>query len=452
MHYLIIVVLAFGLSLMGCEGKTGPAGPAGSTGAAGPQGLAGLDGSQGPVGPQGEKGDTGEQGPQGEKGDTGEQGPVGPQGPAGVPDTGGIDPIQLAQAHHIAIAIGDADKKDATAGLSATMRVGEELMIAAVAGAQSGKALDGIPVTLAITKNDDEAITLEDGVITAAGAGSAEITAASELAGIAGKLSVTVTKPIDKIVFMMGEDDDATEVKGPVILAAGQSHAEITAMAKDADGVVIDPRSDWSWESTDTGVATVKQKTEKNMAGKDVLVMKGAIGTITGAGSGDADIMATAEGVSGSIAVSVTGQTKTAFIRASTSNNGNIFVWDRGKDTDADTDGIQPGWNNANTMFQVFLYDIVSNERIGGPVTLTTSDATVVDIQGSTAGVLEVTATSGGTAAPTVQINPMPADPESGPSAADATPRTAVVSLTATGADPVRIFFSVQIKAAPMAN
>ena len=36
MHYLIIAVLAFGLSLMGCEGKTGPAGPTGPAGSAGP--------------------------------------------------------------------------------------------------------------------------------------------------------------------------------------------------------------------------------------------------------------------------------------------------------------------------------------------------------------------------------------------------------------------------------
>ena len=71
----------------------------------------------------------------------------GPQGPAGIPDTGGIDPIQLAQAHHIAIAIGDADKKDAMrrVAFTTTMRVGEELMISAVAGAQSGKALAGYP-------------------------------------------------------------------------------------------------------------------------------------------------------------------------------------------------------------------------------------------------------------------------------------------------------------------
>ena len=120
MHYLIIAVLAFGLSLMGCEGKTGPAGPSGSTGQAGPQGVAGPQGSTGPQGPAGadgaqgpqgetgpvgptgpagadgapgEKGDQGEQGP---KGDTGETGPAGPPGADGTPgekgDTGETGP------------------------------------------------------------------------------------------------------------------------------------------------------------------------------------------------------------------------------------------------------------------------------------------------------------------------------------------------------------------------
>ncbi len=99
MHYLIIAMLAFAVSMMGCEGKTGPAGPTGQTGAAGQTGAQGPHGAQGPQGetgpqgvqgPQGEKGDTGAQGPQGvqgpqgEKGDTGPQGPIGPTGPAGA--------------------------------------------------------------------------------------------------------------------------------------------------------------------------------------------------------------------------------------------------------------------------------------------------------------------------------------------------------------------------------
>ena len=474
MHYLIIAVLAFGLSLMGCEGKTGPAGPTGAAGVAGPagpagpqgstgpQGTAGADGAQGPqgepgpAGPQGEKGDTGETGPagpQGEKGDTGETGPAGPQGekgdtgetgpagpagpqgPAGIPDTGGIDPIELAQAHHIAIKIGDGDKENATGGVSTTMRVDEELMIVAAARAQSERVLEGIPVTMAITKNDDEAITLEDGVITAVGPGSAVITASSELAGIAGKLSVTVTKPISKVVFMVGDGDGPSDI----VLAAGQTYMdEITAVAKDADGKVILPRSNWAWSSSDNGVATVAARKDA----EDKLVDMGAHGTITGKGAGSADIMATVEGVSGSIGISVSGQVKTAMIVASTSSMGNTFTWDRGAAT--------PAWSPASTAFQVNLYDLISNDRIAGTdnVSVVSSDTNVATVSPATLS------TTAGTNAPvSVTVSPAPTSPGDGTADGDqaAGTRTAVISLTATGADPVRIFFTVVVKAAPAA-
>ena len=177
MHYLIIAVLAFALSTLGCEGKTGPAGPTGSggaagpagstgpagpqgsTGPAGPQGSAGADGADGatgPAGPQGEKGETGAPGAdgkdgapgadgkdgapgapgeQGPKGDTGETGPQGPQGIAGTPgekgdkgDPGedgapgkdGADAVAGSTVHHIAVVFDKEDPKDedyTTAGI-----------------------------------------------------------------------------------------------------------------------------------------------------------------------------------------------------------------------------------------------------------------------------------------------------------------------------------------------
>ncbi|MXZ75797.1 MAG: collagen-like protein [Gemmatimonadetes bacterium] len=441
MHYLIIAVLAFGLSLMGCEGKTGPAGPTGPAGSAGPAGPAGPQGSTGPSGPagpagaDGAQGPQGEPGPQGEKGEPGPAGPEGPMGPAGIPDTGGIDPIQLAQAHHIAISIDGGDKADASGGIPHTMRVGEESMIVAVAGAQSGRALDAIPVTIAITKNADDAITLEDGVITAAGVGSAEITAASELAGIAGKLKVTVTKPIDTIVFMIGEDDDATEAPSSLNLAAGETYAnEITAVAHDEDGEVIEPRSDWSWSSSDKSVATVEQKKDADKK----LVMMGAIGTITGKGSGSADIMATVEDVSGSIAVSVTGQSITRVIDPSASNNGNEFVWDQGLETPGYTDAGAPV---AGTLFDVNLRDIVSNDLIT-TWTLTVTPAAPED--GTTAANMGVGA-SGATANADGTITVTVVPPSSvGTGVAVGTYQT-FVSLKATGAREARLRFTVKV-------
>ena len=319
------------------------------------------------------------------------------------------------------------------------MRVDEELMIAAVAGAQSGKALPGIPVALSITKNDDEAITLEDGVITAVGAGSAEVTAESELAGIAGKLTVTVTKPIDKIVFVvLVEDDDPKDGPSAIVLAAGQMYMdEITAVAHDEDGNVIDLRSNWSWSSTDDGVATVSARKDDD----DKLVDMGAHGTITGKGAGDAEIMATAEDVSGSIAVSVTGQTRTRIIRASTSNSpDNTFTWDRNDAT--------PAWDPATISFDVGLYDAFSNDRIAGNVSVVSSVTTVAAVGNATAS---PTATTDAT----VEVTPAPTDPDAdqdtdteGVQQVAAGNRTTVVTLTAVGADPVRILFTTTIVAA----
>ncbi|MYB62306.1 MAG: collagen-like protein [Gemmatimonadetes bacterium] len=459
MHYLIIAVLAFGLSLMGCEGKTGPAGPTGpagsagpagpagpqgSTGPAGPAGADGADGAQGPAGPAGPMGPAGAdgadgadgaQGPAGPAGADGAQGPAGPagpQGPAGIPDTGGIDPIQLAQAHHIAIKVGDGDKENATDGVSTTMRVGEDVMIVAAARAQSEKVLEGIPVAIAITKNDDEAITLEDGMITAVGAGSAEITAMSDLAGIAGKLTVMVTKPIDEIVFMVGTGDDAADGPSSIVLAAGQVYKdEITAVAHDEDGKEIMPRSNWSWTSTDKAVATVAARKDDD----DALVDKGAHGTITGKGPGDAEIMATAEGVSGSISVSVSGQVQTRILRASTSDTpNNTFVYDRDSDT--------PAWDPATIAFQVNLYDIFSGDRIAGTVTAVSADTDLATVAVTT----QPAAATPGLITVTPVLNPGDGTNDTD---TDAGSQSVVITVSTVAADPVRVNFTLTVKDAP---
>ena len=457
MHYLIIAVLAFGLSLMGCEGKTGPAGPTGPAGSAGPAGPQGSTGPAGPTGPagadgaQGPQGEPGPAGPQGEKGDTGETGPAGPegpQGPAGIPDTGGIDPIELAQAHHIAIKVGDGDKENATGGVSTTMRVGEDVMIVAAARAQSEKVLEGIPVAIAITKNDDEAITLEDGMITAVGAGSAEITAMSELAGISGKLKVMVTKPIDSIVFMVGEDAGPSNLN----LAAGETYMnELIAVAHDEDDEVVEPRSNWSWSSTDGSVASVAV-TKDPMDIKKVKGM-GQYAMITGKGSGSAEITATAEGVSGSISVVVTGQRITRVIDPGSSNNGNAFVWDRGLATPGFTDATDPDGNGTHdTVFNVNLRDVVSNDLIttwaltvspGTAVAGTPATTDPVAAQVNPAvGAAAAAANADGTVAVTVTVADVPAGIKAGR-------YNTFVSLRAIGAREARLLFTITVKDAP---
>ena len=329
----------------------------------------------------------------------------------------------------------DPPKEKTAAPIDIILRVDEERMVKAAARSQSGRVLDGIPVTMAIKKNEDEAITLEDGVLTAVGAGSAVVTAGSELAGIAGVINVTVTKPIDTIVFMIGEGDDATEAPSSLNLAAGETYAnEITAVAHDEDGEVVEPRSDWSWSSSDKSVATFEQKKDADKK----LVMMGAIGTITGKGSGSADIMATVEDVSGSIAVSVTGQSITRVIDPSASNNGNEFVWDQGLDTPGYTDAGAPV---AGTLFDVNLRDIVSNDLIT-TWTLTVTPAAPED--GTTAANMGVGASGAAANADgTITVTVVP--PSSvGTGVAVGTYQT-FVSLKATGAREARLRFTVKV-------
>ncbi len=84
-HIIPITLLAslFALSLGGCKGDKGAAGPQGPQGIQGEVGPQGAPGSQGLPGEQGPKGDTGATGPQGPKGETGATGPQGPQGDTG---------------------------------------------------------------------------------------------------------------------------------------------------------------------------------------------------------------------------------------------------------------------------------------------------------------------------------------------------------------------------------
>ena len=497
MHYLIIAVLAFGLSLMGCEGKTGPAGPAGVAGQQGQQGPPGADGDRGPQGDKGDKGDPGEpgadgapgdkgdkgdpgepgadgapgdKGDKGDKGDPGEPGAdgapgepgppgeQGPPGPAGIPDTGGIDPIELAQAHHIAFVIsGEDDPAPAIAeDVARTLRIGEEHMISAVVGAQSGKKLPSVSATVMIkvTKNEDEAITFEDGMLAAVATGKAEITASSELAGISGKLVVTVTNPVDAIMFVVGEDAD--EHSGEEHLAAGQSSGVITAVAVDEDGDAVPmPRGSFEWASADKSVATVatpNKDDDDNTIDEE--------GVITGAGAGETTITATREGVTGSISVTVTGQATTRRIVATTSSNGNTLT--AGRNTDGTVD-----WTAAdgNTTFNVNVYDTISNERTqnftlgiklskAGVFALTAPTTTPAIDQGATPPVLAGSVTLSGDAdevAVTLTGSLVALTDDTDTANVDesenARSDSIIVTLTATGADPVNLRFTAKVPA-----
>ena len=366
-----------------------------------------------------------------------------------MPDTGGIDPIQLAQAHHIAFLIHapDADppkEKTAASDLKTEiLRVDEERIVKAAARSQSGKVLDGIPVTVTITKNDADAITLEDGLLTAVEDGSAEITAASELAGISGKLKVMVTLPIVRVVF---SPDDSE-----YFLAAGEATGEITAMALNKENEPVTPRSNWSWSSDDKGVATVVQSKmqDPNDSKKMVVRGLGQYAKITGAGSGDTEIMATAEGVTGSIDVSVTGQSITRTLRASSSSNGNTFTWNRGNKTNPDDENFTPAFtgraSSGSTMFTVDLYDAISDDRL---VLDAITDISIVNSRASDAdGYLTVTPTvNSGSIVVTVEA---PSGLGGNDGDVDKGTYSTILTISATGANPLKLRFVLVVKDAP---
>lgn len=288
MHYFIVVLIAFALSIYGCEGKTGPAGPSGAAGAPGPAGPAGADGAPGPAGatgPQGPpgadgadgadgaQGPAGPQGPKGDKGDTGEQGPAGAgSDPGAIQDIvdGVIGTGVLADVHHIAlIQDGDGDAKDRTVTYMAhnnfmmsaapknwdtTLDVGETTTITAKAATQAATPIPGVEFGWA-SKNED-AVTVDGGMIEAVGTGSSEITVTAMGRGIAVKFTVTVLSEVKSIVidspadgfflsngesvglmataYDKAQDDDTPDVDGDAV------PVDITYMSSDDSVVEID--------------------------------------------------------------------------------------------------------------------------------------------------------------------------------------------------------------------
>ena len=204
MHYRIVMMIAFALSVMGCEGKTGPAGPPGPqgapgppgppgvTGPPGPQGAPGPPGPQGPRGPKGDRGDPGSPGPQGPSGPPGPQGPSGPPGPQGPkgpqgPLGQGVDRDQLIDSgaliaiHHIKLiqdgdegmaAVFDAPDYDLRVdengnevnSLDLTMAVGGMTTIVAKAVAQNGTVLRTVGFDW---ESDSDAVMVDEGLIEA---------------------------------------------------------------------------------------------------------------------------------------------------------------------------------------------------------------------------------------------------------------------------------------------
>ena len=266
----------------------------------------------------------------------------------------GVDPLllaQLAQASKIMFAVGEDGKYDkgGKIGHDVELRVDGMVMVDAKVLAQNGTVLGLIPVVLS-TESEDIMLD-DDGTITAIAVTATDkeavIKAESEQAGLSATLKVKVSNPVATIA--LNPDDPS------ISLAADETY-EVTATAKDKDKKDTGPLSgsDWTWTSSDKSVATVDKG---SMGTGDAKKTLHHVGIITGKSTGVATITVETEGgVMAEIEVTVTGQSITRRMVASSSSNGNNFVWDQNGDGFGDETGI--------TEFNVNLYDIISNDRI----------------------------------------------------------------------------------------
>ena len=299
MHYLIIAVLAFALSMLGCEGKTGPAGPSGSAGPAGPAGPSGADGSPGATGPAGPAGATGPAGPQGPAGADGKDGapgadgapgPAGPKGdkgdqgdPGSGTDPGAIQGIidgvidsgVIADVHHIAL-VQDGDGKasdrtvtymahdnfmmsDAPKNWDTVLDVNETTMITAKAANQAGEAIPGVEFGWA-SKNED-AVTVDGGMIEAVGTGSSEITVTAMGRGIAVKFTVDVLSEVKAIVIDSPANNFYLSNGESVAIMATAYDTALDDGAVDADAEKVNVNI--TYQSSNTDVITIDGSTAK---------------------------------------------------------------------------------------------------------------------------------------------------------------------------------------------
>ena len=271
MHYLIIAVLAFALSVLGCEGKTGPAGPTGPSGAAGPAGPAGPQGSTGPAGPAGPQGPAGADGADGAQGPAGPAGPKGDKGDQGDPgDASTIDPSDLgnllADVHHIAL-IQDGDAKDGSLVFNGpdfnegtpgknwdvALDLGESTEIVAKAATQTKDPILGVQFSWA--SKDDDVASVDNGMIEGLRAGESEITVTAEGRGIAVKFTVTVHSEVKSVVMTSPADG--------FFLSNGES-VGLEATARDAaqddkkNGIEgVDVPVDLTFMSSDDSVVSI---------------------------------------------------------------------------------------------------------------------------------------------------------------------------------------------------
>ena len=393
MHYLIIAVLAFALSTLGCEGKTGPAGPTGSGGAAGPagpqgstgpQGPAGADGADGATGPQGpqgekgDKGDTGEQGPKGDKGDTGEQGPkgdkgdTGPEGPQGTAGEGvGLpdDLLEATKLHHIALRVAGADKDLPANDGMVTITKGGTLQINAKAAAQNGDKLD---VQLAWESDAPFNVSVDQtGLLTANRAGKAKITVTNLARGISNSLVATVINVVDKVTLV------GIPAGGRIGIGEDIS-LNVRVVDKDGEGI---EGATVTFTTSNKGVVALLNPSDNAEKDKVEMVTADATGhtadalTAISKSGGSVTITAMSGTKSASVSYTVTGESTLYRIRVLSGYEDEPEI---AHDDSADENLPDQAAATDNIVFQVAVYDDVADEQVEASLTWTSSETDVI--------------------------------------------------------------------------
>ena len=158
---------------------------------------------------------------------------------------------------------------------SATVSVGGTILLVATLKDANGNALAGRAITWA-SGNTGVATVGGTGVVTAATAGSATISATSEGQSASATVAVT-TVPVASVSVSPAT---ASVQAGQVV--------QLTATPKDANGSALSGRT-VTWASSNVGVATVS-----------------GTGSVSGVAAGSATITATSEGQNGSASIAVT--------------------------------------------------------------------------------------------------------------------------------------------------
>ena len=157
---------------------------------------------------------------------------------------------------------------------------GDTVRLTAEATDANGHGVAGAEFTWA---SDDATVATVDGsgLVTAVGNGTATITASA--GGVSGSAAVTVAQEVSAVAVAPAAD---TLVTGDTL--------RLAAAATDANGHAV-AGAEFDWASGDTAVAVVD-----------------AAGLVTGVGAGEAEVMATAAGVTGRAALTVVAPAPTA--------------------------------------------------------------------------------------------------------------------------------------------